>query len=136
MKLEFHHINLCSKQVPEMDAFYRDLLSMTPVEGMKAGRVGLDAYNGETTFITDGNVQFHLSEKDHLVGFRTGNFVNPVDRGHIAFRTDDLEAFKKLLDEKGIKYSHYGAWAMSGWDQIFFYDPAGNVVEVHQVKDK
>jgi hypothetical protein len=25
-----------------------------------------------------------------------------------------------------------GDWAMTGWKQIFFYDPDGNVVEVHQ----
>jgi len=23
---------------------------------------------------------------------------------------------------------------MSGWQQIFFYDPEGNVIEVHQVR--
>jgi len=33
----------------------------------------------------------------------------------------------------GIPYSDYGDWAMEGWRQIFFYDPAGAVVEVHQV---
>ena len=65
-------------------------------------------------------------------GFRTGQVVNPVERGHIAFRTDDIAAFKKRLDEKGIRYSDYGGWAMSGWHQIFFYDPDGNVIEVHQ----
>jgi len=57
-----------------------------------------------------------------------------VERGHIAFRTDDIAAFKHRLDEKGIAYSDYGAWAMKGWEQIFFYDPDGNIVEVHQVK--
>ena len=39
---------------------------------------------------------------------------------------------KKRLDEKGIRYSDYGGWAMAGWHQIFFYDPDGNVIEVHQ----
>ena len=58
--------------------------------------------------------------------------VNPVERGHIAFRTDDIAAFKQRLDEKGIRYSDYGGWAMTGWQQIFFYDPDGNVIEVHQ----
>ena len=29
-------------------------------------------------------------------------------------------------------HSDYGGWAMSGWQQIFFYDPDGNVIEVHQ----
>jgi len=58
-----------------------------------------------------------------------------VERGHIAFRTDDIAAFRKRLDEKGIPYSDYGTWAMSGWHQIFFYDPEGNVIEVHQVTE-
>ena len=43
--------------------------------------------------------------------------------------------FKKRLDDKGIKYSDYGGWAMSGWHQIFFYDPDGNVIEVHQAPE-
>ena len=24
-------------------------------------------------------------------------------------------------------------WAMKGWHQIFFHDPEGNVIEVHQI---
>ena len=55
-----------------------------------------------------------------------------MQQGHIAFRTDDLDAFKTRLKEKGINYSDYGDWAMTGWKQVFFYDPDGNVVEVHQ----
>jgi catechol 2,3-dioxygenase-like lactoylglutathione lyase family enzyme len=58
-----------------------------------------------------------------------------VLNGHIAFRTDDIAAFKKRLEEKGIPFSDYGAWAMRGWAQIFFYDPEGNVIEVHEVQD-
>jgi glyoxylase I family protein len=57
-----------------------------------------------------------------------------VERGHIAFRTDDIAAFKRRLEERKIPYSDYGAWAMSGWEQIFFYDPDGNIIEVHQVR--
>ena len=79
--------------------------------------------------------QFHLAEKDLGINFRTGQAINPVERGHIAFRTDDIEAFKKRLKEKGIPFSDYGAWAMKGWEQIFFYDPDGNVIEVHQVRE-
>lgn len=61
-----------------------------------------------------------------------GQPVNPLERGHIAFRTDDIEAFKRRLDEKGVPYADYGGFAMNGWQQIFFYDPEGNVIEVHQ----
>ncbi|MGH6815218.1 MAG: VOC family protein, partial [Hyphomicrobiaceae bacterium] len=78
--------------------------------------------------------QMHLAEKDLHAGFRTGNVVNPVERGHLAFRTDDIAAFKQRLKDKGIPFSDYGAWAMNGWEQIFFYDPDGNIIEVHQVR--
>lgn len=76
---------------------------------------------------------FNLATRDLDVGYRTGHSVNPLNRGHIAFRTDDIEGFKKRLDEKGIRYSDYGNWAMNGWYQIFFQDPEGNIIEVHQV---
>ena len=85
-------------------------------------------------FVTDGTTQVHLAERDLEVGFRTGQPLNPLERGHIAFRTDDIEAFKRRLEEKGIPYADYGDWAMSGWQQIFFHDPEGNVIEVHQVR--
>ena len=74
----------------------------------------------------------HLAERDLGVGFRTGNAINPLERGHVAFRTDDIEACKRHLRDKGIPFSDYGAWAMGGWEQVFFHDPEGNVVEVHQ----
>jgi catechol 2,3-dioxygenase-like lactoylglutathione lyase family enzyme len=99
---------------------------------MASGRIKDQGYPGDVAFVTDGDMQLHIAEQDMQCGFRTGNVVNPVHRGHIAFRTDDIAAFKKRLDEKGIRYSDYGAWAMKGWEQIFFYDPDGNVVEVHQ----
>jgi catechol 2,3-dioxygenase-like lactoylglutathione lyase family enzyme len=57
---------------------------------------------------------------------------HPLERGHIAFRTDDIAAFKRRLREEGIPFADYGAWAMNGWEQTFFHDPEGNVVEVHQ----
>ena len=87
------------------------------------------------SFVTDGTTQLHLAENDLNVSFRTGQAINPVERGHIAFRTDDIDAFKRRLSEKGIPYSDYGTWAMNGWEQIFFHDPEGNVIEVHQVRE-
>ena len=133
MKIKLHHVNVCSKNVPGLEEFYRDVLDLAPEPSLEAGRI-LDkqGYPGSVAFLSDGTTQFHIAEKDMGTGFRTGQVVNPVDRGHIAFRTDDIAAFKKRLDDKGIRYSDYGGWAMAGWHQIFFYDPDGNVIEVHQ----
>ena len=134
MKLTLHHINLCSTDVPAMDTFYRSVLDLEREPSMQASRVTSQGYAGDVAFVTDGTTQVHLAERDLDVGFRTGQPLNPLERGHIAFRTDDIDGFKRRLDEKGIPYADYGDFAMSGWQQIFFHDPEGNVIEVHQVR--
>lgn len=135
MKLKLHHVNFVSRDVGKLDTFYRDVMGMEREATLGAGRIQDQGYPGKVAFVSDGDIQFHLAERDLDIGFRTGQAVNPVDRGHIAFRTDDIEAFKQHLRDKGIPFSDYGAWAMKGWQQIFFYDPEGNVVEVHQVTE-
>ena len=132
MKIRLHHVNFCSNNVPGMEEFYRSVLGLEPEPSLEAVRVTQGGYSGSVAFVTDGTTQLHLAERDLGVGFRTNNAINPLERGHIAFRTDDLEAFKQRLRERGIPFADYGAWAMNGWEQIFFHDPEGNVVEVHQ----
>jgi glyoxylase I family protein len=134
MKLKLHHLNLCTTDVAGMSRFYRDVLGLENEAELEASRVVTQGYSGRVGFVSDGTTQIHLAEKDLNIGFKTGQAVNPLERGHIAFRTDDIEAFKQRLRDKGIPFSDYGAWAMNGWEQIFFYDPDGNIIEVHQVK--
>ena len=134
MNLKLHHINFSTENVGEMDRFYRDVIGLEtetaellpPLEKKKG-------YAGDVAFVTDGDIQVHLAQKDVQAGFKTGQIVNPVARGHIAYRTDDIEAFMKHLDEQGVAYSDWGNTAVKGWRQLFFYDPDGNVIEVHQV---
>jgi catechol 2,3-dioxygenase-like lactoylglutathione lyase family enzyme len=133
MKIKLHHVNLVTADVPEMEAFYRDVMDLQPEPSLGGGRVTAQGYAGDVAFVSDGDIQFHLATRDTGVGFRTGHAVNPLHSGHIAFRTDDIEAFKKHLEAHGVPYSDYGKWAMNGWHQIFFYDPQGNCIEVHQV---
>ena len=136
MKIKLHHVNVCSKNVPELADFYREVLDLQPEPSLEKGRIlDKEGYPGKVTFLSDGTTQFHLAEKDFGISFRTGQAVNPVERGHIAFRTDNIEAFKQRLRDKGIPFSDFGAWAMKGWAQIFFYDPEGNVIEVHEVQE-
>ena len=133
MKLKLHHINLCTENVERMDDFYRSILGL---EEEKEGLPVLEkkkGYAGDVAFVSDGAIQMHLAQKDVGAGFRTGQIVNPVERGHIAYRTDDLAAFKAHLETQGIPYSDWGEKAVAGWHQIFFYDPDGNIIEVHQV---
>ena len=132
MKLELHHINLSTRDVKELERFYKDILFLDtqtedlPTLEKKKG------YWGDVSFVSDGKVQMHLAQKDLSVNFKTGHFINPVEKGHIAYRTDDIEAFKKHLEENNVDYTDWGDIGVSGWHQIFFYDPDGNIIEVHQ----
>lgn len=135
MKLTLHHVNLATENVDRLDSFYRDVLGLAREEAGLPVLEKQKGYAGDVAFVTDGAVQMHLAQKDMLAGFRTGQIVNPVARGHIAYRTDDLTAFKAHLDARGVPYSDWGDRAVAGWQQIFFYDPDGNVIEVHQVDD-
>ena len=132
MKLELHHINLSTRDVKELESFYRDILFLDtqtedlPTLEKKKG------YSGDVSFVGDGKVQMHLAQKDLSVNFKTGHFINPVEKGHIAYRTDDIEAFKNHLKENNIEFTDWGDIGVSGWHQIFFYDPDGNIIEVHQ----
>ena len=83
-------------------------------------------------FTTEGNIQMHLAERDLNVAKKNGQRINPIETGHIAFRTDDIEQFKKHLDNRGVDYSDYGTTFSAEWHQIFFCDPEGNIIEVHQ----
>ena len=135
MKMTLHHINFVTTDVAKLNDFYRNVMGLADEPTLNANRITDQGYPGKTAFATDGHVQMHLAERDFGLGFRQKQFVNPVERGHIAFWTDDIAAFKKRLEENGVPYSDYGTFAMNGWHQIFFHDPEGNVVEVHQAND-
>ena len=136
MKLEFHHINYVSKNIEELDMFYQDIMQMETISPKKFPRTAVTkktGYDGKIKFVTEGSMQMHLAEQDLTVANKHNQEINPVEKGHIAFRTDNIEEFKALLKEKNIKFSDYGTAFAKDWYQIFFQDPIGNVIEVHQL---
>jgi catechol 2,3-dioxygenase-like lactoylglutathione lyase family enzyme len=135
MKLEFHHINFVSKNIDEMNNFYKKILSMDsiPIENFPRTEETADSgYSGKINFVTEGKIEMHLAERDLNVAFKNNQTINPVDNGHIAFRTDDIKTFIERLKKEKIPYSDYGTTFAKEWHQVFFQDPEGNVVEVHQ----
>ena len=135
MKLALHHINFATENVERMDRFYEEVLNLDEATEDLPTLERKKGYDGDVAFRSDGEIHFHLAKRDLALGFKTGHLVNPLQAGHIAFRTDDIEAFKQRLDKLEIPYSDFGNDAVKGWHQIFFYDPDGNVVEVHQVEE-
>ena len=136
MKIEFHHINYVSEDIEELYVFYQDIMQMDAISPKKFPRTAATdkaGYDGKIKFVTEGTMQMHLAEQDLTIANKHNQEINPVEKGHIAFRTDDIEEFKTLLREKNIQFSDYGTTFAKEWYQIFFEDPVGNVIEVHQL---
>tara|TARA_B100000287_G_scaffold281630_1_gene265386 strand:- start:160 stop:570 length:411 start_codon:yes stop_codon:yes gene_type:complete len=132
MKISLHHINLSTQNVEKMKQFYKNVLLLDDVSDDLPMLEKKKGYSGNVSFIGDGNIQTHIAEKDLEVNFKTGHFINPVEKGHIAYRTDNLDQFKEHLRHHKIRFADWEETAVSGWKQIFFYDPDGNIIEVHE----
>ena len=116
--------------------FYQDIMQMETISPEKFPRTTATdkaGYHGKIKFVTEGTMQMHIAEQDLTVAKKHNQEINPVEKGHIAFRTDDIEEFKALLREKNILFSDYGTAFAKEWYQIFFHDPVGNIIEVHQL---
>lgn len=137
MKLTLHHVNVTGPDVPALDRFYGEIMLQDEIPEMATlPTLDSDAVRVPVAFRTDGQVQFHLAETDLGLALRQGKAINPLERGHIAFRTDDIAAFKRHLEAHGVGYVDYGSTFTTQWHQIFFLDPAGTIIEVHQVLDE
>lgn len=136
MKLTLHHINITGSDVPAMDRFYGDIMMQGEIPEMATlPTLDDDAIRVPVAFRTDGQTQFHLAQTDLTLAMHHNKAINPLERGHIAFRTDDIAAFKRHLEDNDVPYVDYGTTFTVHWHQIFFLDPAGTIVEVHQVLD-
>jgi catechol 2,3-dioxygenase-like lactoylglutathione lyase family enzyme len=147
MNLRLHHVNVCSDDMEELHRFYSEALGLellpllamieqpeeendrAATEDDRAWKQNVGMYDAGGA----GELQIHASRRQAYLGARMGHAVNPLITGHFAFRTDDLDAVRDHLNKAGVPFSDYGEWSVKGWDQIFFTDPAGNVIEIHQV---
>lgn len=136
MKFKFHHMNLCTDNLPRLTGFYENLFELGAITDDAHTVISRDredrAYMGKVDFLTDGDIEFHWAERDLDTGFKMKQAVNPMSHGHFCFRTDDIKGFMRRCDALGIRYSDYGCWAIPGWHQVFLHDPDGHVIEVHQ----
>ena len=85
-----------------MEEFYRSVLDLAPEPSLNSARDTTQGYAAPVAFVTDGQTQVHLARTELGVGFRTEHIVDPLERGRIAFRTDDIAALKRQLLEKNI----------------------------------
>ena len=96
---------------------------------------------GPGHFITDGTTELHFGRPDPNLNLRpdtiyTAAGVNPLARTHFAFVVDDIEKAKERLRKHDVPFLDVGATQIKGRYQVYFHDPAGNVVEFQQYVDQ
>jgi catechol 2,3-dioxygenase-like lactoylglutathione lyase family enzyme len=142
--LRLHHVNVTSDDMRILTDFYQEALGleMLPSPPMIATSAsGTDdgdaAWDDSAKFFDAGDpaeLQIHATQRQPYLAAQEGHSVNPLIGGHFAFRTDDIEEIKQRLTEHGIPFDDWGIWSVKGWHQIFLTDPAGNMIEIHEVK--
>ena len=136
---KLHHIWLAAQMLDETAEFYRNVV------GIEGGPVVMEALPttpkfGPSHFMTDGTVELHFGKPDPTLNLRPGSIysgagINPLARTHFAFLVDDIEQAKQRLRTHNVPYLDLGSTQIKGRYQLYFYDPAGNVVEFQQYVD-
>ena len=75
MKLWLHHVNFVSEDVERLRRFYSDVMGLGPQEDDLPVREATRDYAGDVAFLSDGNLQMHLAEKDLGLAYRAGKAV-------------------------------------------------------------
>ena len=89
------------------------------------------------TFVVDVEFSREATNEDNIV-VDIGRAIDQLKAtlGPLNYHNlDDIEAFKRHLEAKGVRYVDYGTTFTRHWHQVFFHDPVGTVIEVHQVLD-
>ena len=128
--VELHHHGIrVGPSEPELHkalAFYHDVLGLAP----DTGRPEIPSIGGYWMNV-GGDAQIHLMGVNGMSKYAQGADKDP-SRPHVALAVPDIQEAKKELDRLGAQY-----WVTRGVvgpesEQIFMYDPFGNMIELHQ----
>ena len=128
--LELHHhgIRVGPKpdDVKKALGFYHDVLGLSP----DPGRPHIPAIDGHWMDV-GGTAQIHLMGVEGQSRFAKGPGKDP-SLPHVALAVADIQAARKELDSLHVEY--WAAESVVGPQslQLFFKDPFGNIIELHQ----
>jgi catechol 2,3-dioxygenase-like lactoylglutathione lyase family enzyme len=129
--LELHHhgirVGPTPEQVKQAFDFYHDVLGLSP----DSGRPFIPTIDGYWMDV-GGRAQIHLMGVDGQSKFAEGPGKDTAST-HVALAVPDIQEARKELDRLRVDY-----WVSRGVvgpesQQIFMHDPAGNMIELHQI---
>lgn len=129
--LELHHhgirVGPTEAEANKALTFYREVLGLSPDEG----RPDIPTIPGYWMDV-GGTAQIHLMGVNGQSKFAQGPDKDPASP-HVALAVPDIQEAKRELDRLGAEYFITTGVVGPESQQIFLRDPAGNLIELHQV---
>lgn len=127
--VELHHHGICMhpSAAERMRGFYESVLGLRP----DPGRPNIPGIPGYWMDLPD-DTQIHLMGKDGPSPYAKGPDKDPVFT-HVALGVPDVVEAEEELRRLGTDYWRIESVVGPQQNQLFFYDPAGNMIELHQV---
>ena len=129
MELRLQHVGLVVSDLDRSRAFYSGALGVEEVPRPSSFR-----FDG--AWFRFGGTEIHLLAEAHSTGGAgRGDAGEGLSRGltsHIAFETEDLAAPCARLTDHGVELAGGPMPRGDGYDQVFFLDPDGYVLELFQ----
>ena len=127
--LEVHHtaLNMPAAKVDAMGLFYHDVMGMDT----DASRWEIKGAPGFFMDTKDDR-QLHLLGRDGVSQWAQGPEQDPAER-HVAFAVRDIAIAESELKRLGVVYFSLNNAGAPDLRQLFFKDPAGNLLEIHQI---
>lgn len=138
-----HHIGVSVANLEEAIDFYHDVLGLefsrepSPVfdDPNMGPAIGVPGAALRQACFQCGDAQVELQEYTAPdPPNRAPPPPNAIGAAHIAFRVSDIEAAKRALEEKGIRFlsdvNVVDEGTIAGWRWVYFHDPAGNTLEL------
>ena len=127
--LELHHyaVIMPNNLVEKMGEFYKGVVGLDFDEG----RPNIPGIPGFWMDVPN-DVQIHLMGKEGPSRYARGPDKDPVNV-HVALAVPDVAEAEEELKRLNIDYWTLGNVALPNLQQLFFKDPAGNQIELHEI---
>lgn len=126
IELHHHAVTMPSGLTETMGEFYRDVLGL----GVDEGRWNIPGVPG---FFLDlpNDTQIHLLGRDGPSRYAKAPDQDPVSC-HVALAVSDILEAERELIQHNVRYWTLDNVASPELKQLFFRDPANNIIELHQ----
>ena len=114
-----HHISLATIDAEASARFYETIVGMKRISRPDF------SFGGAWLYHSQGDWQIHLIEREAVNGLPE---IIDTQAPHFALEVKDLDTVEVRLKEYAIAYKRKRNAA--GFEQIFFHDPDGNMIEI------